>query len=1456
MTKALSVDVTGFSLIGRGNAAGTGSASVTVYGAGLGLVAYTALVRIGETGCKETEWKSETSVRCLVTYGVGGTLRVVMTARERSGSGSAMYSVDVGRMIVTGRFSRAGTGSASEVAFALLRYASLSMRAGNSACEATEWLSSTRVASRVASGIRRSLRVTLTAGNQVETLSAAISYHEPVQFNMFQSNLHYSSTFSMFLSGGNFGSSEMTVREQAGSTSLEATQWISATSLLGKHASGSRGSLLVSVTSGQNPGSHSKLLSYDAGVVSGGSVINSASGQVTKLWHISSRQLAVGFSGVARLGNSACELTDWLSETAVRVRTISGVTMQRSAGAIVTSGLRYGSISAMFSFDGKAQISAISSHNRATSALHTVGLIGSGVAEYYHKDFTFRSRTGNSGCERTTWISTSQIGCLVPKGTGSTIQVHLTGASDVGTISDVFSFDSPNQDMLMLDRNSPTLGMSTLTVAGVNFATADVTPGIRLGGSNSAAMQTKWLADTLMFSKIPQGARFSYGRRADGTTWCCAEPATVTVARQISTMSEVFSYDVHKVTASKSANAPANGHTILTFAGSSLVASDLSVSLRVGATGAQVTQWCSDSSLRGYAATGHGRDHNIVVTMVQTESSSLSLLTYDGPNLLYSNVTLPAWPVVNFIPGSTQVVSILGIGMSRYDLSSSVRINTASQSSLWISDSAMLCKLMGQSERNMPVRVTVAERIGTRSQLLSYDFHFVIEPFSKVIIDDSTLRFGAANLRNRGAYDTVLHGSNFGAWSLTGRAAMGISATEATQWITSSRVFCKFSAGIGQTRPVVLTIAAVSTTQTVAVSFDRPVLADSKFALHFQGFTRASFSNIAAHESETMQVGNFVYVPELILVGNNLGDVDYSPKVSIGISSCSTTVWRSVTRIVCKAAAGVSASYSATVTAAHGVGSLTEALSYNVPWHRPSQTSNIAQQETTVMVVCTLGGLTTSDFTSKVRLGLSASESTSWKSDFSVLARVREGQMRTARAVVSIGTQANSCTESMTFDRLIVSSASTVNSAAADVFHKTLQISSLSVSRNAQFSSSAAVGGSSAEFSVWSSTSALICRFSAGSGASAQMYVTSGLQVSSSTQALSFDGHILLANTTTNLPIDNSRNYFIAANLKTGMSPSVSLGPTSCQKSSWGSVTAMLCRHATTDARGSHSVVVTAFAYVSTRSALVSFDSLFLSSSRIQNEVLHYDINGASINTLFNLPSIGAWVLLLGKTNFPRSCTPAARAFGTGAMSTIWTSATNVVAKCHSGLRDPKSQRPVTLSVGSRCCSITEILSFDSPSLQSLATKGIGLTRTSNAPAANSQTVAASAMSIGKWDYSMRSRVGFSGSAATFWASLTSLTLKQSFASMGRVHLSLVASVGSSPGSISLAFSYDLQVLFAETTISNAPVLENRRIRISGAGFGIADSTPQIRIGKTACTASSWASDQEMYCRYQKHFSI
>eukprot|EP00001_Collodictyon_triciliatum_P158170 27748_6 len=73
------------SMVRRQNRAGTGSASVTVHGASMGLVALTAMVRSGQTGCEGTEWESETSVRCLVGHGARGTRRVVMTTGERGG---------------------------------------------------------------------------------------------------------------------------------------------------------------------------------------------------------------------------------------------------------------------------------------------------------------------------------------------------------------------------------------------------------------------------------------------------------------------------------------------------------------------------------------------------------------------------------------------------------------------------------------------------------------------------------------------------------------------------------------------------------------------------------------------------------------------------------------------------------------------------------------------------------------------------------------------------------------------------------------------------------------------------------------------------------------------------------------------------------------------------------------------------------------------------------------------------------------------------------------------------------------------------------------------------------------------------------------------------------------------------------------------------------------------------
>ena len=227
---------------------------MTVHGSSLGLVAFTALGRVGQTGCEGTEWESETSVRCLVgrgmqgtrrvtmtageqegagarctlwiwelecdaavepggdgvgvgdgarvgsgaggVHGAGsggadgmrgdgvgvgdvgavpggtrdpGTRRVMMTAGEQGGSGSAMYSVDAGSMSVTRRSNRAGTGSASVTVhgsgLGLVAFTALG-RVGQTGCEGTEWESETSVRCLVGHGARGTRRVAMTAGER------------------------------------------------------------------------------------------------------------------------------------------------------------------------------------------------------------------------------------------------------------------------------------------------------------------------------------------------------------------------------------------------------------------------------------------------------------------------------------------------------------------------------------------------------------------------------------------------------------------------------------------------------------------------------------------------------------------------------------------------------------------------------------------------------------------------------------------------------------------------------------------------------------------------------------------------------------------------------------------------------------------------------------------------------------------------------------------------------------------------------------------------------------------------------------------------------------------------------------------------------------------------------------------------------------------------------------------
>merc|ERR1719199_1337483 len=126
-TEAASYDVASPSGAVRGNAASTGSVSMTVSGSG----------RVGGTACETTlGWESDSSVRCLSAGGVYGTLRVSVTAGGRAGTTTEAASYDVASLSSVKRSNAAITGSGSGMG--VLDYTG-SARVGGTACESSEW---------------------------------------------------------------------------------------------------------------------------------------------------------------------------------------------------------------------------------------------------------------------------------------------------------------------------------------------------------------------------------------------------------------------------------------------------------------------------------------------------------------------------------------------------------------------------------------------------------------------------------------------------------------------------------------------------------------------------------------------------------------------------------------------------------------------------------------------------------------------------------------------------------------------------------------------------------------------------------------------------------------------------------------------------------------------------------------------------------------------------------------------------------------------------------------------------------------------------------------------------------------------------------------------------------------------------------------------------------------------
>ena len=214
MTEAVSFDAGGLSAVQPWNRASTGSQSVTLAGASLGLRAYSSQTRVGGTGCEATAWVSETVVVCAAYFGGLGTVRVSVTAGQRAGSLTEMASFDgpgVSSVLVGLLANRGSTGSTSVtlsgIGFGTVG-TSASGKVGATGCESSEWTSSSSVRCLTAAGVRGTVRVGVTAGVRTGSVTELGSYDGPRASSALMRNGASTGSASVTVAGSGMGTAD------------------------------------------------------------------------------------------------------------------------------------------------------------------------------------------------------------------------------------------------------------------------------------------------------------------------------------------------------------------------------------------------------------------------------------------------------------------------------------------------------------------------------------------------------------------------------------------------------------------------------------------------------------------------------------------------------------------------------------------------------------------------------------------------------------------------------------------------------------------------------------------------------------------------------------------------------------------------------------------------------------------------------------------------------------------------------------------------------------------------------------------------------------------------------------------------------------------------------------------------------------------------------------------------
>ena len=276
------------------------------------------------------------------------------------------------------------------------------------------------------------------------------------------------------------------------------------------------------------------------------------------------------------------------------------------------------------------------------------------------------------------------------------------------------------------------------------------------------------------------------------------------------------------------------------------------------------------------------------------------------------------------------------------------------------------------------------------------------------------------------------------------------------------------------------------------------------------GYNMSRYSNIALESMETIS-----------MEGRALGLVSLSPQARHKHSACEASYWSSDTALACRSSKHYGETKLGLITAGAMSGTVTEALSSNIPSVSRVEASNVPSSS---QLVTLLGG-TTALFNGTASITLSGSdmgkylisvvagrggtacEATGWASDTAVRCLTGKLLQSSRDVALTVGSRAGTGSHAVSSDARALSAIKQANQAtlaSASITARGIRMG------NAAYSGAVSVGRSSCERTLWVSESSLQCNGAAGISRSLRIAFSSSMLISTLTNFLTHDSPTLV----------------------------------------------------------------------------------------------------------------------------------------------------------------------------------------------------------------------------------------------------------------------------------------------------------------------------------------------------------